>query len=260
MVAVHRGSGRGSIAENTSKAIRAALVEGAEMVEIDIIESTDGEFFLFHDGYEPMSFGIEQRLPQLSTAEIEALNYSWCISEPGGYPVEKLDDVLAEFPTTFFNVDRSWRWWPGLLDRMAAKGNISHLVVKCPMLPDALGALSQHPAPFPFIPIVRTPAEVEEVIADENLNTVGFELLAGDLAHPFADRHYIARLRERGFVVLLNALNLGDRVPLFAGFDDETSLLIDPARGWGELADRGADIIQTDWPGPLRAYLASCGQ
>jgi glycerophosphoryl diester phosphodiesterase len=53
LVAVHRGTGLGTIAENTQPAVEAALRQGAEMVEIDIVESTDGEFFLFHDGYDP---------------------------------------------------------------------------------------------------------------------------------------------------------------------------------------------------------------
>lgn len=256
-IAVHRGSGRGSIAENTAKGIRAAEVEGADIVEIDIVSSTDGEFFLFHDGYEPMAFRIAENITTLSSAQIDELNYGWCIEQPGAYPVERLLDVLEAFPGTFFNVDRSWRWWPRLLDVMAEHGNVGHLLVKSPIVPDAVAALSAHPAPFPYIPIVRTPEEVEAVIADEGLNTVGFELLAQTADDPFCDVAYLSALRERGFALLLNALNLGNRVPLYAGFDDETSMLVDPDAGWGELVRRGAGIIQTDWPGPLKAYLES---
>ena len=256
-IAVHRGSGRGSIAENTAKGIRAAEVEGADIVEIDIVSSTDGEFFLFHDGYEPMAFGLDANITTLSSTEITDLNYRWCNEQPGGYPVERLIDVLETFPDTFFNVDRSWRWWPRLFDVMATHGRVEHLLVKSPIVPDSVAALSGHSAPFPYIPIVRTPEEVEQVIADDGLNTVGFELLAHDDDHPFCDQAYLAGLKERGFAILLNALNLSNRVPLYAGYDDETSMLESPDAGWGELVRRGADIIQTDWPGPLKEYRES---
>ena len=29
--------------------------------------------------------------------------------------------------------------------------------------------------------------------------------------------------------------------------------------GWGRLLDMGFDIIQTDWPGPLREYIVTRG-
>lgn len=255
LISVHRGSGRGSIAENTVKAIRAAEVEGGDIVEIDVIASTDGDFYLFHDGYEPMAFGVEAAITSLSTAEIEALNYSWCIKEPGGYPVERLRTVLTECPDTFFNVDRSWQWWPRLLDELAEFGSPPHLLLKSPMGDDALAALAAHPVKFPYIPIVTTPEEVERAWNDTDINTVGVELIAEDRDHPFCDARYVESLRTRGMAILLNAMNLGNRIPLYAEMDDETSLFVDPDRGWGALLDRGADIIQTDWPGVLKRYL-----
>lgn len=258
-VAVHRGSGRGSIAENTNKAIVAALAEGADLVEIDIVGSSDGAFYLFHDGYEPMVFGIPERLTELSAAQIDALNYSWNVSVPGGYPVERLTDTLTAFPDTFFTVDRSWRWWDTLLDILAERGSVPHLVLKSPLLDEAVRTLAEHRAPFPYVPIVTRPADVEAVIADDRLNAVGFELIAAESDHPFCDPRYVAGLRKRGYCILLNALNLGNGVPLYAGFDDEVSLLDDPDKGWGELIRRGASIIQTDWPGPLHSYLEKVG-
>ncbi|WCC80911.1 glycerophosphodiester phosphodiesterase family protein [Cutibacterium equinum] len=257
-ILVHRGSGRASIVENTCKGIKAAITEGADIVEIDIVASTDGDYYLFHDGYEPMAFGIKDNLTTLSTAELEKLNYSWALMEPGSYPLERLDTVLEKFPSTIFNIDRSWRWWPDLLSYMAERSSVGHLTVKCHASDEtALQALGGHDAKFPFIPIVTSPEQVDRIAADVTLNTVAFELLAPDLNHPFADPSYLDSLRERGFGLMLNAINLADAVPLYAGFDDETSVLDDPDKGWGELRRRGADIIQTDWPSLLKNYLDS---
>lgn len=258
-VAVHRGSGRATIAENTALSIQAALVEGADIVEIDIVESTDGDHYLFHDGYEPMSLGTDKNITTMSTAEIEELNYLWCSEGPGTYGVERLETVLKQFPTTFFNVDRSWKWWPGLLDKLATLGDPSHLLVKS-HVDKYCAVLAEHPVKFPYIPIVKEPSDVAAVVADPRLNTVGVELLARDTSHPFTDADYIHTLHSQGLVVLANALNLPNRIPLYAGFDDETSLFVDPERGWGEMLTRGVDIIHTDWPGPLREYLAKRGE
>ncbi|MFC7645904.1 glycerophosphodiester phosphodiesterase family protein [Streptosporangium lutulentum] len=47
LVAVHRGTGLGDVPENTWQAVEAALRQGADMVEIDVVESADGDFFSF---------------------------------------------------------------------------------------------------------------------------------------------------------------------------------------------------------------------
>lgn len=255
-IMVHRGSGRGTIVENTCKGITAALVEGADIVEIDIVASTDGDFFLFHDGYEPAAFGVSENITTFNTEQVENLNYGWANST-GRYPVERLSTVLEQFPDTFFNVDRSWRWWPQLLDYLAEHGSVGHLLLKSPMLDQAIAALAAHPSKFPYIPIVKTPEDVERITATPGLNTVGFELIAPTQDHPFCDSRYVAHLQDRGYLVQLNAINLADQVPLFGGYDDETSMLGDPDGGWGVLVEMGADLIQTDWPSTLEAYLAA---
>ncbi len=45
------------------------------------------------------------------------------------------------------------------------------------------------------------------------------------------------------------------RVPLAAGHNDDISLTGDPEDGWGWLAKKGFDIIQTDWTHHCVNYL-----
>lgn len=51
---------------------------------------------------------------------------------------------------------------------------------------------------------------------------------------------------EKGRILWGNAILYSSRVPLAAGHTDDVSLTDDPAKGWGWLADKGFDIIQTD--------------
>lgn len=258
LVSVHRGTGIASIAENTVGAIIAAVKQGADIVEIDIIESTDGDYFLFHDGYEPMSLGVNKNIRTMSTAEIEQLNYRWASNHR--YPVERFSTVLETFTDTLFNVDRSWWWWPGLLDFMADYNAAPYCLLKSPFQDDALAALENHAVKFPYIPIVKTTEQVDALLANPKINTVGFELIADSNDHPFAQADYIANLHDQGMAAYLNAIVLSDRKPLFAGYDDEVSIFDDPQHGWGELVNLGADVIQTDWPGLLSEFLRNIGR
>lgn len=259
LVAVHRGTGLGTIAENTGPAITAALAQGADMVEIDVVESTDGDFFLFHDGYEPMHFGIPENIRTLSTAQILDLSYAWCTNPNAPYKVARLEDVLRNHPQTLFNVDRSWDSWPRLLpflDRFVQYRIVEpgRLLFKSPVTADMLELLAAHPVKYPYAPIVRSHEEVLQVLATEGINTVGMELIAPAPDHEFADAAYLEWLHGQGLFALLNAINLSNRVPLFAGWDDEASVLGSPDDGWGKLMALGADVIQTDWPGMLVPY------
>jgi glycerophosphoryl diester phosphodiesterase len=255
LIVVHRGSGGGSIAENTGPAFRAAVRQGADMVETDVIRSTDGDYFLFHNGYEKMHFGLERDIRKLSTAELRALRYGWHV-EPGAgdYGLEPLETILTGFDDVLFNVDRSWWFWPDLLERMSAYGVAEKIVLKSPVAAEHLDALEASPAPFPYMPIVRSRAEIEAVLARDEINTVAIEVLAATADDELSDPGLIDELHARGLLVQLNAINLGNRVPLFLGWDDEVSLAEGPENGWGRLISHGADLVQTDWPALLRAH------
>lgn len=257
LIVVHRGSGAGSIAENTALAFTAAIRQGADIIETDVIASTDGDYFLFHNGYEQLHFGMAEDIRTLSTAELRALQYEWCRrgqAEP--YGLEPLESILNGFPDTIFNVDRSWWYWPELLEYMAGFGVTDRLLLKSPVRDGALEALARCPEPYPFMPIVKTVAELETVLGHEDINTVVVELLAADEDAELADPEVITALHERGVLVMLNAINLSERQRLFIDWDDETSLVHGPEHGWGRLITHGADLVQTDWPAPLWNYRA----
>ncbi|MFD5750410.1 glycerophosphodiester phosphodiesterase family protein [Streptomyces sp. NPDC127033] len=252
LVAVHRGTGLGDVPENTDRAVQAALAQGADMVEIDIVASADGEFFLFHDGCERQAFDRDLDLRALSAEEIRALRYRWTGHD---VPVTGLDTVLERFRgDVLFNVDRSWWYWDDLLPFLDRYDVAPQLVLKSPVDEIWLEKLRRHPVKYPFIPMVRSLADIEAVRGDPDINLIGAELLAGGHDDELSAPEVVARMHEAGLACLLNAINLTNGIPLFAGHDDNTSLFGDPADGWGRLMEHGADIIQTDWPGPLCQY------
>lgn len=258
LVAVHRGSPGGCIVENTALAVRAALAEGADIVEIDLIQSTDGDFFVFHNGYEKLYFDLDRDIRTLSTKEIENLQYEDFIqSSVQKFSVEKLSTVLQSCPDALLNIDRSWAYWNDLLGFLDEFDCADRVLLKAPGDSPELEILANHPIKYGFMPIAKTMADLDRALAMPGLSVVAVEVLAEDAASPFAKAETLSQLKDHGILVFVNALNLANRKNLYLGWDDETSVLIGPESGWGRLITQGADIIQTDWPGLLNLYLES---
>lgn len=260
LVAVHRGQNSGSVVENTAKAVRAAVVSGADIVEIDVIESTDGDFFAFHNGFENHYFGLDRDILTLSTSELERLQYEVFVSgEAERCGIERLETILSSSTDTIVNLDRSWNYWPRLLPFLDTFQCVDRVLLKAPVSMDWLTEISTHPVKYPFMPIVRTGEDVEKALASDGINTVAVEIVAESAESELASLDFVEKMHGLDLLVQLNALNLPNRVPLFLGWDDEVSVLEDPDKGWGRLVDHGADIIQTDWPMLLNRYLSSRG-
>lgn len=259
LIAVHRGVGTGSIPENTGAAVTAALRCGGDMIELDVVSSADGQFFLFHNGYELRKFGVETDIRTLRGDEIAGLRYVDGIDRDG-WPrgVVTLAEVLLAFPEQLFNLDRSWDNRDRLLPYLDHfPGSAPGLVLKAPVRQDLLDLLAGHDRKYPFISMVDSEAAAEAVLAmGQRINLVGMELLPDGPDHALAGAGYVSDLHDRSLLMLLNAMNLGNGRSLFLGWDDELSVLDHPDKGWGRLMDHGADIIQTDWPWLLAGYRA----
>ncbi len=257
LIVAHRGSAGGSITVNTELAIRAALLQGAGMVELDVSASRDGEFYLFHDGTEVETLGFETNLQTLSTAEVDQASYIW-VDRPGRIArVDHLLPVLRKFKDTraLFNIDRSWWRWPNLLKALDGLYMAHQLLMKCPAWEEAaLDRLRAFDVKFPFVPICSTPDDVYRVVNDPELNTVGVELITSTRQHPWFSPSVIEEFQELGVFVFVNTVTLTTGVPLFGGLDDELAISTSPEEAYGPVLALGVDAVQTDWPAILRDY------
>lgn len=257
LVTAHRGSGGGSIAVNTGLAVRAALLQGAGMVELDVTASRDGEFYCFHDGYEPELLGFEPNLQTLTAAEIDKASYLW-MDRPGRIArVERLLPLLRAFKDTraLFNIDRSWWRWPNLLKALDGLYMAHQLLMKCPAWEEAaLDRLREFDVKFPFVPICGSPEDVYRVVNDPQLNTVGVELITDSRQHPWFSASVIEEFRSLGVFVFVNAVTLTTGIPLFGGLDDELAITTSPEAAYGPIFALGVDAVQTDWPAIVRDY------
>ncbi len=101
--------------ENTLPSIQAAVDHGADIIEIDIHPTTDGDFVVFHDWTLDCRTDGSGRTRDHSLAELKALDIGYGYTADGGkmFPfrgqfvgaMPTLNEVLVAFPETGFMIN-----------------------------------------------------------------------------------------------------------------------------------------------------------
>lgn len=85
--------------ENTAAAFRRAVDMGYRYLETDVHATSDGELLAFHDTHLDRVSDASGAIADLPWARVREARIG------GGEPIPRLTDLLAEFPTTRFNID-----------------------------------------------------------------------------------------------------------------------------------------------------------
>ncbi len=95
-IIAHRGAA-GRAPENTIAAVRAAVEDGADWVEIDVQESLDGEIVVVHDSDLMKLAGVNRKIWDMSLAELQQVDVgSWFADEFSAERIPTLGEVLEE--------------------------------------------------------------------------------------------------------------------------------------------------------------------
>lgn len=259
LIAAHRGSWGGNIAQNTVGAYKAALQMGADIVETDVNATTDGVLYSFHDGNEQRVFGVEKSIRQMDSKEVESYHPINTCNELTAARINRLTEVLDFLSHgELLNIDRAWNIIPQLLEVLDRYPNAKYqVVIKAPLKAKAAYEyLNAHPVKYMFMPICYSFEDVEAALSYSDLNVVGCEIIAFDEQMELFSDESIQRIHDRNMFVWVNAVTLGDVGvrPLYAKLDDDVSVLEDPSLGWGKLFEKKIDVMQTDWPALLYQY------
>ena len=92
-------------------------------------------------------------------------------------------------------------------------------------------------------------------LLSENINYVGVEVLFSDEGSTVASEEFIRQMHRDNILVWVNSIIYNYKQQLSGGHSDDTALTLSEDYGWGWLADRGFDVIQTDWVMMLIDYL-----
>ena len=261
MIVAHRGVAGGNIPCNTLAAYEIALKQGADVIEIDVSRSLDGELFLFHPSMELAHLNKLVLLPTLPFSVIKKLRYVNYDNTPTQFGISSLDDFLEQFKDRcFINVDKFWSNPEKIYNTIKYHGMTDQVLVKSKINKNVIKVLEELCPELPFMPIVHDTHPFHEDLMKKNINYVGAEFVFANENAPVAQDAFIEKMHKDNKLVWLNSIIYNYKDQLAGGHSDDTALTVSEDYGWGWLADKGADFIQTDWPMMLIDYLKKTGK
>lgn len=261
LICAHRGVSGGNIPCNSMAAYKAALLQGADIIELDVTKSADGEYFVFHPGMEPAHLCTRRYLRTRRAFSVEKLRFVNQDDTPTQFGVERLEDVFRFLKgKCYINVDKFWTDIPGITGIIRKTGVEKQVIVKTAIRDKYISQLKQYAPDLMFMPIVRGKDDITDGLAEKGINCVGAEVLFTSMSDEVASPAYIKAMHEKGRLLFVNSIVYNYKEVLSAGHTDDEAVTGNADKAWGELVKMGFDIIQTDWCLYLKNYLASIGR
>ncbi len=271
IIAAHRGECGGNIPCNTLAAYEIAVANGADMIEVDVSMSADGTLWILHPKMEYIQLNYlgtegKVRITELTDEEIRKLRYVNTDRTYTEHGLCTFDEVLTRFKDrVYINVDKFWEHPAEIMDAIKTHGMEDQIVVKTSPKAELFDLMEEYAPNIYFLPILNQKKanegiEVHEELLKRNINYIGAEVVFTDDSKSIGSKEFVDRLHADGKLVWCNAILYNYKVPLSGGHTDDVSLIEDPAKGWGWIADRGYDFLQTDWTLACVTYLNRVGK
>ena len=256
LVASHRGVAAGNIPCNTMAAFEAAMRQGADILETDVILNDEGKLFIFHCKQEPNHLTKAIRLERMTGEEILAQRFVNTDNDETPYGVITLDSFLETFKNrVLINLDHAWDFLPETVKAIRRHGMEEQILLKTPAKQKFFDVMEEVAPDLMFMPVIKETDTCTELLENMNINFVAAELVFAQEDSPLCQPDYIKAHHDKGRQLWVNPLLYSYKAQLTAGHNDDIAITGDPEFGWGWLVDKGFDILQTDWPLQLRLFL-----
>lgn len=256
LVAAHRGVAGGNIPPNTIAAFDLALKEGADILEMDLFKSRDGEIFVFHTGMEPAYLDHHFKIETLTSEEIRRLRLCNVDLQETFIPLNSFDEILEHYKNKgILNLDRCIHIVKDVMETVKKHDMMDQILLKSDPSDQSLKLVETYAPSVNYMPVFMEEDKASGKIEKMNINYVGAELVFEREDSPIAREDYMEMMHKKGRFLWVNSLVYSSRVKLSAGHNDDISVTGKPEEGWGWLIDKGFDIIQTDWTHHCVEYI-----
>ena len=253
LVAVHRGDWR-NYAENSLEGIDNAIKMGADIIEIDLQRTADGELILMHDRTINRSTTGKGKVSELDMDSIRKVYLRSGVGERTSYRVPTLEEALVLMKgRVMINLDKAFDYFDQVYEIIERTGTTSQIIMKsgasAQTVKDRYGKYLEKVIYMPVVNLGKKGAmdKIKEYV--DVLNPAAFELVYADTANTVI--YDACKLLKGKSRIWYNSL----WCTLCGGHDDFASMK-DPKDGFGFLIDSiGATMIQTDQPAYLLGYL-----
>lgn len=257
LIASHRGKFGSSVMENTSLAFLMAIGEGADMVEMDLDRTKDGQIVAHHDKTMERLFHKKTVIKDYTLKELKEMplyNYT------GGDNVDRLesfDEILdALKDKTILVLDRCWHCWDEVYRLLIRRNMLKQAIFKFYLEDDEAYEWAVNHPDCSFIPMSGDVNLFQRLYELKQKTQVpALEILPEHPEDPIFRKTSFDWLVNHELKVWCNSLSLARTMIFGAGYDDLKSIREGADKGWGVLVACGVDIIQTDFPHQLKSYL-----
>ena len=253
MVAVHRGDWR-NYAENCLEGIESAVKMGADIVEIDLWRTADGELVLMHDRTIDRTSTGKGKVADLPLDSIRSVQLRNGVRARTPYRIPTLEEALmANKGRVLFNLDKAFDYFDQVMEILDRTGTTSQIIMKSEApareVKEKYGKYLDRVIYMPIVRIDR-PGAVEKVKDYlDVLSPAAFEFT-------YADSTCTTGVELAGLLKGRSRIWYNSLWGSLCGGRDDFASMKHPSDGWGYLIDSlGCSMIQTDQPAPLIKYL-----
>ena len=255
LVVMHRGDWRNA-PENSLRAIENAIAIGADMVEIDIQKTKDGQLILMHDKTLNRTTNGKGNISDFTLEEIKKLYLKSGIGIRTKHKVPTLEEaMLAAKGKILVNIDKGYDHFNEVYKILQRTGTLKQTVVKSGG--DYAKVTSEKGKDFLnqviFMPVVNLDKPDAGNIMKgytNNLKPVAFELVFKKDTSKIISR--FNEIKNSGSRIWVNTL----WPSLNGGHSDDMAVEDGNLKdSWDWIISKGVNIIQTDRPRELLDYL-----
>jgi len=256
LIAAHRGVAGGNVPCNSMAAFKAALRQGADIIELDITRSSDGVLYVFHPGMEPCFLCSNTLIPQMTSSQVDKMRLVNQDDTPTAYEVPLLEEALRYLQgKCFVNLDKFWTCPQEIGALVRRLGMQDQVLIKTTNKAENFARVEECAWDIPYMVVAKKQDDFTDHLLSCRMRYVGVEALFETEDAPIAQTAYLQQMQERGLITWVNSIVYDYKTVLSAHHTDDVSVSEDEDLGWGWLLERGFRIIQTDWPLMLDGYL-----
>ena len=261
LLAAHRGVNGGNIPCNSLEAFQIALNEGADIVELDVESSSDGKLFIQHPKKEPMHLRLKDSIRLYPSEFVKELYLSNPDHNRTNYHIPRLEEALDLLNgKCYINVDKFWCNPKEIQALIKERHMEDQIIVKTKYEAMDIAALEEFAEGLNFMPVVRDTDPSLDVLDSSKIRHIGSEVLFSSDDAAVASKEYVEKMHDAEKVIWVNPILYNTTAILTGTHTDDIAIVREPEHGWGWLADRGFDILQTDWITQARRFLLETGR
>ena len=255
-VAAHRGVSRANIPCNTLAAFQIAVSQGADVIELDITKSRDGEYFVFHPGMEPVFLNCGSLITEMTAKEVKTIPLRNQDGAATHYRVPTLSEAFSFLQgKTYINVDKFWTDVEQIAGQIRRAGVEKQVIVKSFGDEQSVAQVEKYAPDLMYCVMMWHKDDISQKLQKSGLNYIGAEILFDREEDEIISDAYIQWMHDHQLLVWANSIVYNEAEVIAAGHSDDISMTQSMDLGWGWLADKQVDFIQTDWVMELCGYL-----